>query len=182
MVTNMRAMVIALLLLSAAGNAMAERNHLKPSDFEPLTSLPWKKPDATIEGVLDAIFRETNPAIRYPVLAEYLRMIPVGRLGKAFELCIDLDGAQTPDELVQFFIPIWAERDPKACWKRTKELLRLVGIEDGWLAHDSWKEMPRITVQDLSAIRASRFWIRDRNSLNSFPIGLDRSSLPALMV
>ena len=175
---NMRTLVIALLLISPVAEAMAERNHLKPSDFEPLTSLPWKKPDATLESVLDAVFREPNLAIRYPVLAEYLRTIQVRQLGKAFELCVDLNGVQTPDELVQLFLPIWAERDPKACWKRTKELLHLVGIEDGWLAHDSWKEMPRITVQDISAIRASRFWIGDRHSLNSFPIGVDRSSLP----
>jgi hypothetical protein len=169
---------LALLMALSITDAMAKRNNLKPTDFEPLTSLPWKKEGAKLEGVLDAIFREPNVAIRYPVLAEYLRMMPAGQLGKAFELCIDLNGAQTPDELIQFFLPIWAERDPKACWKRTKELLRLVGIEDGWLGHDSWKDTARITVQDINAIRASRFWIEDRNSLNSFPIGVDRSSLP----
>ena len=119
----------ALLLVSVPG-AMAERNPWKPADFEPLTSLPWKKPDATLEGVLDAIFREPDSNIRYPVLAEYLRTVSVAQLGKAFDLCIALEGTQTPDELVDLFLPIWAKRDPKACWKRTKELFRLVGIED----------------------------------------------------
>jgi hypothetical protein len=175
---NTRAIVITLILASSAANTLAERNKLKPTDFEPLTSLPWKKPDATLESVLDTIFREPNSGVRYAVLAEYLRIIPVAQLGKAFETCIDLNGLQTPDEFVQFFLPIWAERDPKACWKRTKELFRLVGIEDGWLGHDSWKNTDRITVHDLSAIRASRFWIEDRNSLSRFPIGVDRSSLP----
>ena len=174
----MRAFLLTILLLASAASALAERNKLQPTDFEPLTSLPWKKPDATLAGVLDAIFREPNLAIRYPVLAEYLRTIPVAELGKAFELCIDFAGTQTPDELIYFFLPIWGERDPKTCWKRTRELFRFVGIEDGWLGHDSWKETYRITVQDPKAIRASRFWIGDRNSLNSFPIGVDRSSLP----
>ena len=174
---NIRALITALLLVSSAVSVEAQRNTLKPSDFEPLTSLPWKKPDATLEGVLDTIFRDPNPAIRYPVLAEYLRTIPVGQLGKAFDLCIDLEGTQTPDDLVEFFLPIWAKRDPKACWKRTRELFRVVGIEAGWLGYDNWGERPRITVQDLAAIRASRFWLT-RRALLSFPGGVDESALP----
>ena len=170
-------LIIALLFIVTAVDAKAGRNNLKPSDFEPLTSLPWKKPGATLEEVLDAIFREPNLSVRYPVLAGYLRAVPTGQVGKAFERCIDLDGNQTPDELIQVILPIWAEREPKTCWKRTKELFRLVGIEDGWLGYDSWHNA-RITVQDLAAIRASRFWIEDYNSLNCFAVGVDRSSLP----
>ena len=174
---NMRALITALLLVSSAVSVKAQRNTLKPSDFEPLTSLPWKKPEATLEGVLDTIFREPNPAIRYPVLAEYLRTIPVGRLGRAFDLCIALEGTQTPDDLVEFFLPIWAKRDPKACWKRTKELFHVVGIEEGWLNYDSWKRRERITVQDIEAIRASRFWIENRLCLVRFGTGVEQSSL-----
>ncbi len=133
--------------------------------------------DATLESVLDAIFREPNLGIRYPVLAEYLRNIPVAQIGKAFDICIDLEGTQTPDQLVEFFLPVWAKRDPKACWKRTRELFRVVGIEEGWLGYDDWKTRPRITVQNLKAIRASRFWLGDRKSLMGFPIGVDESSL-----
>ena len=55
------------------GDAIAQRNQLRPGDFEPLTELPWESPGATPERVLDRIFREPNPTIRYPVLAEYLR-------------------------------------------------------------------------------------------------------------
>ena len=177
MVAGMRALLIAFLLLSPVVCTMAERNKLKPTDFEPLTSLPWEKPGATLEGVLDAIFREPNTSIRYPVLAEYLRTIPVAQLNRAFDLCIDLEGAQPPDKLVEFFLPIWAKRDPKACWKRTRELFHVVGIEDGWLAYDSWKERPRLEVQNLAAIRASRFWLTSE-ALLGFPHGVDESSLP----
>ncbi len=173
----MRSLLLALLLLSSARPASAARNHLQPTDFEPLTSLPWKKPDAKLDAVLDTIFREPNAAIRYPVLAEYLRMIPVAKLNQAFDLCIDLEGTQTPDRLVRFFLPIWAKRDPKGCWKRTRELFRVVGFENGWLAYDSWEKRARITVEDLSAIRASRFWLGS-NSLTTFPLGVDQSSLP----
>ena len=67
---NIRSLITALLLVSSAVNVEAQRNALKPSDFEPLTSLPWKGPGTTLESVLDAIFREPNLAIRYPVLAE----------------------------------------------------------------------------------------------------------------
>ena len=173
----MRSLLLALLLISSATHTLAARNHLKTTDFEPLTSLPWKKPDAKLETVLDAIFREPNQAIRYPVLAEYLRSIPVGQLGKAFDICITLEDTQTPDNLVEFFLPIWAKRDPKGCWKRTKELFHLVGIEEGWLGYDSWKDRSRITVQDIEAIRASPFWITS-GPLIAFPLGVDASPLP----
>ena len=169
-------LIIALLFISTVVNAKAERNNLKPSDFDPLTSLPWKKPGATLEGVLGAIFREPNIGIRYPVLGEYLRTISLGQLGRAFDMCIDLEGGQTPDYLIEFFLPIWAERDAHACWKRTRELFHLVGIEDGWLGYDSWSNR-RITVRDLGAIRRSRFWIEQREVLTSFGLGVDASPL-----
>lgn len=183
----MRLPTFALLpLLSCTVNALAELNNLKPSDFEPLTELPWKKANATTESVLDAIFREPNINIRYPVLAEYLRRIPITELGKAFDRCIDLEGTQTPDDLVEFFLELWAQRDPKHCWERTQQLFRIVGIEHDWLTYDGWgtatqpgRELarPRITVQDRKAISASRFWLRS-SSLMSFPIGVEKSSLP----
>ena len=78
MTTGMRSLFLALLLVASAMPALAGRNHLQPTDFEPLTELPWLKPDAALEGVLDAIFREPNQTIRYAVLAEYLRLIPAG--------------------------------------------------------------------------------------------------------
>ena len=175
----MRTIILALMLLSAAVSAFAERNHLKPTDFDPLTELPWLKPGATLEGTLDAIFREPNQAIRYPVLAEYLRKIPVGELGKAFDISVGLEGTQVPKQLVEFFLEIWAGRDPQGCWEKTKSLFHLVGIEDGWLGYDSWaaKERPRITVRDRDAIRASPYWL-ESPALISFPLGVAHSSAP----
>ncbi len=73
--------IIAALMFSTA-TVLAQRLDWKPTDFEPLTDLPWKRPDATLETVIEAIFREPNPAIRYPVLAEYLRIMPAGSSAK----------------------------------------------------------------------------------------------------
>src|SRR5687768_763022 len=118
----MRTILLVLLLALSTGALMAERRILPPSEFEPLTSLPWKSADATLDSVLHSLFREPNFAIRYPLLGEYLRTIPVKELGKAFDRCVELEGTQTPEDLVAFFLRIWAARDPKECWKRTKAL------------------------------------------------------------
>jgi hypothetical protein len=170
-------MVVAMLVLALSPDLLAQRNNLKPSDFEPLTSLPWKKENATLESVLEAIFREPNLEVRYPILSEYLRQIPVEQLGQAFDICIRLEGTQTPNNLVAFYLLIWAERDPVVCWKRTRELFRVVGIEDGWLNYDSWAKRSRITVQDPVAIRASPFWLESA-ALATVPLGVEQSSLP----
>ena len=77
-------LVVCLVALTLE-NALAQRNNLQPKDFEPLTILPWvDKKDAPLEQVIDRIFREPNIDIRYPVLGEYLRLIPVKDLGRAF--------------------------------------------------------------------------------------------------
>ncbi len=170
--------LLACVSVALTVSAKAQRTTLKPSDFEPLTSLPWKWPGATLDSVLDAIFREPNVSIRYPVLAEYLRTMPVVDLSKAFDVCVTLECKQSPDSLIDLFLPIWAERDPQPCWKRTRDLFRLVGIEEGWLGYDSWKESERIAVHDRDAIAASPFWIRHRDVLTGFGSGVGESSLP----
>ncbi len=172
-----RLFVIATLIAALPLDAKAARNKLKPADFTPLTSLPWKQEGATLEGAIETIYRETDPAILYPVLGAYLREIPVAQLERAFDLCIDHEGTQTPDKLVEFFLRIWAERDPLPCWRRTQALFHVVGIEYGWLSHDDWGERCYpITVQDLTAIRASRFWLEGW-SLVAFPLGVEKSAL-----
>lgn len=129
-----------------------------------------------MESVLDAIYRETNIIIRRAVLAEYLNLIPAEKLSRAFDICISLEGTETPDALVAFFLEIWGKRDPEGCWKRTKGLFRLVGIEDGWLAFDRW-DQPRMTAQDFEAIRSSPFWLKP-GALTGFLLGIEQSSLP----
>jgi len=166
---------IVILLLSVL-SALAQRAELRPLDFEPLTSLPWKKDGATLDSTLAAIFREPNEAIRAVVLAEYLRQISVRDLGAAFDRCVALEGSQTPDDLVALFLEGWAARDPKGCWKRTKELFRIAGIEHGWLNYDGWTRRPRLTVQDREAIRASKCWLRS-DAFRGFPLGVQYSSL-----
>ncbi len=174
----MRISLLFTLLALPACLLQAQRNNLKPYDFEPLTSLPWEDEgkDMPLRKVLEKIFLEPDSAIRYPVLEAYLRFLPVEDLNKAFDICIALEGTQTPDNLVSLFLPIWAERDPDACWQKTQDLFRLVGIEDGWLTYDSWAKRPKITVQDLNAIRASRYWLGSA-SLAGFGDGVDHSEL-----
>ena len=100
-----------------------------------------KKPGATLESVLDKIFREPNESIRYPILAEYLRAIPERDLGKAFDICVRLEGAQVPDKIAAFLLQIWGERDPVGGWEKTKKLFRVVGIGDDWLLYYSCRRI-----------------------------------------
>ena len=86
-----------------------------------------------------------------------------------------LEGTQAPKDLVPFFLRIWAKRDPKVCWKRTKDLFEVVGIED-WLDYDSWKRREPITVQNLTAIRASPFYLSP-SALKAFPLGVGQSAV-----
>lgn len=163
----------ALLLL--AGSCLGQVEIIKPYDFQPLTSLPWLAPHATLAGTLDAIYHEPDARIRYQVLFNYLWTVPAGQLGAAFDRCVTFEGVQSPDSLVYFFLQIWGARDPEACWKKTQQLFHLVGIEYGPLDYGSWDE--RITVQDIDAIRASPYWITSA-ALKSFPLGVEQSSLP----
>ncbi|MEZ0275288.1 MAG: hypothetical protein ACAH88_10315, partial [Roseimicrobium sp.] len=176
-------MMLASWVALPLGDAHAEPPDWQLKDFRPLTELPWTRPEPDApappleEETLRKIFREPNLFIRYPVLADYLRLIQVDDLGRAFDLCIDLEGTQMPDNLVPFFIRIWAERDPKGCWERVETLFQIVAIDDGWLAYDSWGNS-RIEVKNLEAVRASKFWLRSE-SLLTFPLGVDAAKLKA---
>ncbi len=178
MAMKMRVLLIAVAVLFSSSVSFGESVVFKPTDFEPLTGLPWKWPGANMESILNAIFREPDLEIRYAVLAEYLRILPARQLGKMFDLSMVLEGTNHPDRLITIILPVWAKREPVACWKRTRELFRLVGIEDGWLDYDSWKERNRITVQDHEAIQTSPFWIEHRESLVAFCEGVDESAIP----
>ncbi len=153
---------------------VAKPDGIKPTDFQPLTSLPWLAPHATLESTLDAIYREPDATVRYPVLGRYLWTIPADQLGKAFDLCIAREATDTPNDLIYRFLQIWAARDPQACWKRTQSLFHLVGYDYSWMYYSSWQD--RITVQDIDAIRASPFWI-SADTLIGFPEGIDNSTL-----
>lgn len=110
-----------MLLCSVALHAQAM--DIRPLDFQPLTSLPWKTdPKASLDQQLERIFLESDPDIRYPVLAAFLRRIPAGDLEAAFDVCLQLEGTQCPQGLVAFFLPIWSERDPHGAWKRVEPL------------------------------------------------------------
>jgi hypothetical protein len=169
--------VFVLVLLSSIAALRAEPVYLKPADFKPLTSLPWKDAKAPLDATLDAIYREPDIQVRYPVLALFLWTIPTSELGEAFDDCIKREGTVLPDDLVSFFLGIWAARDPEACWVRMRALFHVVGPEYDYLTYDSWTQRPVITISDLAAVRASPFWL-DARALGSFPEGVDNSALP----
>ena len=178
MVSCMRTVHLAVLfLVLAVGSVRGEQMRIPPMEFQPITDRPWKGLEAKLDDVLTRIFLEPNAAIRYPVLKQYLRTIPANEFSRAFDLCVSLEQTQTPDQLVELLLGIWAERDPQSCWKHTQDLFQVVGIEHGWLSYDGWNTRERITVQNVEAIRSSSFWL-EPSALKSFPIGLDRSELP----
>ncbi|QIF01673.1 hypothetical protein [Roseimicrobium sp. ORNL1] len=155
----------------------AQRNSWTVDDVRPLTKLPWLGAEfRPLDVILDEIFREPDALIRYAVLDGYLSMIPVEQLKEAYDKCIILEGSQVPDQLVELLLRIWSRRDPHACWEKTKTLFELVGIEHGFLGYDHYGET--ITVQNRDAIRASRYWIRDRAAILGFAMGVGQSALP----
>jgi hypothetical protein len=165
-----------IVLLFGNEPAQAQRLSWKPHDFKPLTELPWLdvKPHE-VPKVIERIFREPNNDIRLSVLTSYLKdEVPLIHFGLAFDLAIALEGVQRPNHLVSMMLEIWARRDPEAAFERVKQLFDLVGIENGWLNYDSWHHRDTITVQNLEAIRKSRFWI-DRDTIASFPYDADLS-------
>jgi len=175
----MKLVAVCWLLLVPWAQAQTLRLNWKPTDFQPLTELPWKDngEPQDVPKIIERIFREPNPAIRYPVLAEYLRQVPMLHFALAFDAAVMLEGTQKPSEVVARMLRIWAERDPQAAWERTQQLARLVGFEEGVLQYDSWKGRPKIQVQDLDALRVSRYWL-GRHALLTFPIGVEASEVP----
>lgn len=174
-----RVILFGLLLLPwVMAHGQTVRLNWKPTDFQPLYELPWKDDGEPqdVPKIIERIFREPNPEIRYPVLAEYLRKVPMPNFALAFDVAVMLEGTQTPNHLVELMLRIWAERDPQQAWERVQVLVDLVGIENGWLNYDSWTQRPRITVQNLAAIRASPYYLRPY-ALLSFPAGVEASKV-----
>lgn len=166
----------ALGMLVCSTVLHAQRIDIKPLDFQPLTSLPWKAdPSASLDEQLTRIFLESDAEIRYPVLAAYLRWIPASELEAAFDLCLRLEGTQCPQNIMAFFLSIWAERDPHAAWKRTEPLFQLQ--DHHWLRYDRWGS-GKIVFRNLEAMRRSSFWL-DPRWLENFLAGLRKSKIPA---
>jgi hypothetical protein len=158
---------IASALLALETCCLGQRVEIKPLDFQPLTSLPWEeKRHRTVEEVLKRIFLETKSEIRYPVLVEYFKSIPIEKLSQAFELCLALEGTQWPEDLASLLIPEWAQRNPQSAWDRNQALLRLKTTH--WLGLDRWRR-PKIEVADRMALQISPYWLE--RGLETFPVG-----------
>lgn len=115
----------ALLFLSAIfipGNALGQSPVVKPVDFQPLTELPWLDKSRSLLQVIERIFLEPNRDIRYLVLGQFFRQMPISDLPAAFEAAIRIESTPTPDNLVELLLFIWAKRDPAAAWARTQSL------------------------------------------------------------
>lgn len=169
----------ALFFLGAlvrSGNALSQSLAIKPADFQPLTDLPWQDKSRSLRQVIERIFLEPNRDIRYPVLGQFFRRIPASDLPAAFEAAIRLESTPTPDDLVELLLFIWAKRDPATAWGRVQSLFDLVGLEDGWLGYDGWKERAAIEVQNQVAVEDAGFWLR-RGTLTAFAEGVDESDL-----
>ena len=190
----LRALVLTWgLLLLWAGGSQAQpmpapvstveiptvRNDLRPDDFQPLTSLPWSDADTPLHQVLERIFLEPDEAIRYAVLAAYLRSIPVAAFEQAFDACIALEGEQQPDRLIAFLLPIWAGRDAEGCWRKVRGLFDLIFMPHvSWLGIDDWgTTRPPIEVPNPDAVRQSSYRISER-ALTTFATALKKSDLP----
>ena len=170
-----KAFVLALLVGADCACLGSDPEPIRPWEFKPLTALPWSGDGDQVSTVVPRIFLEPDLWVRYPVLAEYFRKIPVRSLGEALDLALRLEGTQTPDDLVELLLYVWAQRDPETAWERTSRLFDLVGLEEGWLGYDGWKTRPRIVLQDRGAIEKSGYWLR-RDTLSAFVEGVDDSN------
>lgn len=152
-------LVCLSVLFCFAGVTEAQRLDWKSDEFLPLTSLPWSEHGLAVPDVLEKIFKEPDPQVRYPVLAEYFRKHLSGtQLGAAFELCVKLEGTQRPIDLVGLLLPLWAAREPEQALAKTKELMECVVLEGHPLDLDRWDSRP-LRVVNLDAFRASSYWL-----------------------
>lgn len=171
---NTKALVLALIVGTDSACFGDSPELIRPSDFQPLTALPWGGDSDQASAVVQRIFLEPDVWVRYLVLAEYFRKVPVKFLGEIFDMALRLEGTQTPDDLVALLLDVWAQRDPETAWERTSHLFDLVGLEEGWLTYDGWKDRPRIVLQDRGAIENSGYWLR-RETLVAFAEGVNAS-------
>ena len=172
----MKRLVHAIALLIAFQSVLAQRNNLKPTDFRPLTELPWTSGELSISSVMEKIYLEPDPEVRYPILLAFWRRLPLEECGKAFELAIRLEGNQCPDHVVALLLHDWAVRDPETAWAKTKSLFRVCGNVADWLDLGHWRT--RVVVGDAQAIQRAPYWLAARVLL-SFVDGCPFSDLPA---
>lgn len=152
-------LVCLSVLFCFTGVSVAQRLDWKSDAFLPLTSLPWSDHGLAVPDVLEKIFKEPDPQVRYPVLAEYFRKhLPGAQLGAAFELCVKLEGTQRPNDLVGLLLPLWAAREAEQALAKTKEWMERVVLEGHPLDLDRWDSRP-LRVVNLDEFRASSYWL-----------------------
>lgn len=151
-------LLMITISLMAILSASAQRLDWKPSDFAPLTAVPWDDERRSMPDVLKVLFQEPDVTVRYPMLAEYLREIPVADLESAFRLSVVYEGTQHPRALISLFLRVWAERDPEGAWRKAKKLLE-VALSHNILDLARW-DWGKVAAANQSAFQKSSFWIK----------------------
>jgi hypothetical protein len=157
-----RTLFIILFALSLTSSltqpCAAQQWPWRPSDFAPMTELPWTEEGTPLPKVIATIYRDPRPGVRYAVLAEYLRHIPLPGFNEAFTLCTEFEGTQDPGLVVHLILSIWAQRDPEAAWKKAMELLELSVVQGEPSGLERW-DGPKLVVANAKALRASKFYL-----------------------
>jgi len=166
---------LILVLLIMAMDLAADGAEPLYQQFRPLGSLPWAKQGATPEQVIRRLYREPNQTVRSTLLEEYLKTVPAREFGQVFDLCVRLEEADAPDELLGTLMRAWGRIDPAAAWAKCKALHEIIVAEEP-LGVDQWSTP--IVIQNPKAVAASNFWPRDGSFADAFSEGVAKSALP----
>lgn len=168
-------LVCLSVLFCFTGVSVAQRLDWKPSDFAPLTAVPWDDERLSMPDVLKVLFQEPDVTVRYPMLAEYLREIPVADLESAFRLSVAYEGTQHPRAITSLFLRVWAERDPESAWRKVRELLD-VAVSHNVLDLARW-DWGKVTTANQAAFQKSSFWIVP-DDVTAIGPAIEASALP----
>jgi hypothetical protein len=143
--------------------------------FRVLSGLPWMEAGSTRQAVLERIFHEPHPLVRYEVLREYLHTaLPVEEFPAAFKECLALEQADFPGAVPEFVMRAWAERDPAAALRRCQTLFDLV-IEGAPLGFSTWSKP--IRTGNLEKTRDSSYWFGSRGVVHACWKGMAAAEL-----
>lgn len=166
--------LLPALLILAAG-VLTEAAEPLYQQFRPVASLPWATPGATWEQVIRRLYREPNKQVRSTLLDEYLKTVPASDFGRVFDLCLQLEEEDSPDDLLEQLLRAWGRIDAAAAWNKCQALYEtIVGQEP--LDVDSWGT--GIVILNPKAVAASDFWPKSDKFAHEFSAGVTQSGLP----
>jgi hypothetical protein len=164
-------LILLILAIGVAGEA-AEPLY---QQFRPLASFPWVTPRTTQEQVIHRLYREPNKTVRSTLLEEYLKRVPAADFPRVFDLCLQLEEEDSPDDLLEPLLRAWARTDAAAAWAKCKALYEIILPQDP-LDVDAWGT--GIVVLNPRAVAASDFWPASDKFSEAFSEGVAESGLP----